>query len=94
METRSNHLLVGSIVLGLLATLVAFAIWIAGLSGSNLKEYDISSRHSVDGLAKGGSVSFSGVPSGQITAIELWKNDPQFVRVRVALKPDTPVKLP
>lgn len=91
METRSNHLLVGSIVLGLLAALVAFAMWIAGLSGSNAKEYDIFFRQSVDGLAKGGSVSFSGVPSGQITAIELWKNDPQFVRVRVALKPDTPV---
>ena len=65
METRSNHLLVGSIVLGLLAALVAFAMWIAGLSGSNAKEYDIFFRQSVDGLAKGGSVSFSGVHRGR-----------------------------
>ncbi|MFM5913403.1 MAG: MlaD family protein, partial [Chakrabartia godavariana] len=91
METRSNHLLVGSVVLILLAGLLAFALWIAGMSRGDTKEYDIFFRQSVDGLAKGGSVSFSGVPSGQITAIELWKNDPQFVRVRVALKADTPV---
>lgn len=91
METRSNHLLVGTVVLALIAGLLAFAIWIAGVSRGDAKEYDIFFRQSVDGLAKGGSVSFSGVPSGQITAIELWKNDPQFVRVRVALKSDTPV---
>lgn len=91
METRSNHLLVGTVVLALLAGLLAFAIWIAGISRGDTKEYDIFFRQSVDGLAKGGSVSFSGVPSGQISAIELWKNDPQFVRVRIALKADTPV---
>ena len=91
METRSNHLLVGSVVLVLLAIVVAFCVWIAGISRGDTKDYDIFFRQSVDGLAKGGTVSFSGVPSGQITAIELWKNDPQFVRVRVALRADTPV---
>ena len=30
METRSNQVLVGSIVLGLIAALVVFAIWLLG----------------------------------------------------------------
>ncbi|MFM7029270.1 MAG: MlaD family protein [Chakrabartia sp.] len=91
METRSNQLLVGSVVLALLAALLAFAIWIAGLSGGNTKEYDIFFRQSVEGLAKGSSVTFAGVPSGQVRHIELWKANPEFVRVRIAVDQDLPV---
>ncbi|MFM1982141.1 MAG: MlaD family protein [Chakrabartia sp.] len=91
METRSNQLLVGSVVLGLLAALLAFALWIAGLSGGNTKEYDIFFRQSVEGLAKGSSVTFAGVPSGQVRQIELWRANPEFVRVRIAVDEDLPV---
>lgn len=91
METRSNHLLVGSVVLALLAALLAFAIWIAGLSGGETKEYDIFFRQSVEGLAKGSSVTFAGVPSGQVRHIELWKPNPEFVRVRIAVDNELPV---
>jgi phospholipid/cholesterol/gamma-HCH transport system substrate-binding protein len=91
METRSNHVLVGSVVLGLLVALAAFLIWLSGLSGGNTKQYDIFFKQSVEGLAKGSSVTFSGVPSGQIVEIELWKENPEFKRVRVQLKNDTPV---
>jgi phospholipid/cholesterol/gamma-HCH transport system substrate-binding protein len=34
---------------------------------------------------------FSGVPSGQVKTISLWKNDPQFVRVRISVNDETPV---
>ena len=91
METRSNNVLVGAVVLALLAALAVFIVWLAGNTKGNVKPYDIFFTQSVDGLAKGGAVSFSGVPSGQITEIELWKNDPQFVRVRIEVKNDTPV---
>jgi phospholipid/cholesterol/gamma-HCH transport system substrate-binding protein len=91
METRSNHILVGGVVLLLLAALAAFLVWLSGVSGSKAKEYDIFFKQSVEGLAKGSSVSFSGVPSGQIVEIELWRDNPEFKRVRVALKQDTPV---
>ena len=91
METRSNHILVGGVVLGLLAALAAFLVWLSGLSGGDAKEYDIFFKQSVEGLAKGSSVSFSGVPSGQIIAIELWRDNPEFKRVRVSLKKDTPI---
>lgn len=93
METRSNHVLVGAVVLILLAMLALFTVWIARLGGTSEKEYDIFFRQSVDGLAKGSSVAYSGVPSGQVKEIALWKNDPQFVRVRISVKDETPVLL-
>ena len=91
METRSNHVLVGSVVLILLAVLAIFTVWIARLGGTSEKEYDIFFKQSVDGLAKGSAVVFSGVPSGQVKEISLWRNDPQFVRVRVSVDEKTPV---
>lgn len=91
METRSNHVLVGAVVLILLAMLALFTVWIARLGGTEEKEYDIFFRQSVDGLARGSAVTFSGVPSGQVKSISLWKNDPQFVRVRISVNEETPV---
>lgn len=91
METRSNHVLVGAVVLILLAMLALFTVWIARLGGTAEKEYDIFFRQSVDGLARGSAVTFSGVPSGQVQQIALWRNDPQFVRVRIRVTDDTPV---
>lgn len=91
METRSNHVLVGAVVLILIAVLALFAVWLARLSGGNEREYDIFFKQSVDGLSPGSAVTFSGVPSGQVKAIEFWKPDPQFVRVRISVKDDVPI---
>lgn len=91
METRSNHVLVGAVVLILLAVLALFIVWLARLSGGDERQYDIFFKQSVDGLSPGSSVSFSGVPSGQVKEIEFWKPDPSLVRVRVSMKPDVPI---
>jgi phospholipid/cholesterol/gamma-HCH transport system substrate-binding protein len=91
METRSNHVLVGAVVLALIAALAAFLMWLSGTATGKTKSYDIFFKQSVEGLAKGSIVTFSGVPSGQISQIELWRGNPEFKRVRVELKPETPV---
>lgn len=91
METRSNHVLVGGVVLAMLVALAVFIVWLAGVSGGHTKPYDIFFKQSVEGLSKGSSVSFSGVPSGQITDIELWRDNPEFVRVRIEVKEGTPI---
>ena len=91
METRSNHVLVGAVVLILLALVAIFTVWIARIGGSEEREYDIFFRQAVDGLVKGSSVTFSGVPSGQVKSISLWQPDPQYVRVRVSVNNDTPI---
>jgi phospholipid/cholesterol/gamma-HCH transport system substrate-binding protein len=91
METRSNHILVGGITLALLVGLVAFLVWLAGLGNANSKQYDIFFQQSVEGLSKGGSVTYAGVPSGEVKLIELWRANPGFVRVRIEVKEDTPI---
>lgn len=91
METRSNHVLVGAVVLILLAVLALFVVWLAQLSGGNDREYDIFYKQSVDGLSAGSQVTFSGVPSGQVKEIAFWQPDPSLVRVRITVKPEVPI---
>jgi phospholipid/cholesterol/gamma-HCH transport system substrate-binding protein len=91
METRSNHLLVGGVVLAMIVAVVAFIIWLSQVSGDDQKRYDIFFKQAVDGLAKGSIVSFSGVPVGQVELIALEPNSPEFVRVRISVREDTPV---
>jgi phospholipid/cholesterol/gamma-HCH transport system substrate-binding protein len=90
METRSNHILVGGVVLTLLTALLLFIVWIAGIGEGKRNEYDIFFQQSVEGLSTGGVVTFAGVPSGEVRDIELWK-DPGFVRVRIAVRENTPI---
>jgi phospholipid/cholesterol/gamma-HCH transport system substrate-binding protein len=91
METKSNHVLVGSVVLLLIAAVMVVAFWFSRISDGQDQQYDIFFSTSVDGLAKGSGVTFSGVPSGQVKEIKLWERDPSFVQVRIAVKDGTPV---
>jgi phospholipid/cholesterol/gamma-HCH transport system substrate-binding protein len=91
METRSNHILVGGVTLLLLALLVGFTIWLTRTGDGNKKHYDIFFQQSVNGLAKGSGVTFSGVPVGQIETIKLWEPDPDFVRVRISVAENVPI---
>ena len=91
METRSNHILVGGVVLAMLLALVLFVVWLSQAAGDQEKRYDIFFKQSVDGLAKGSAVTFSGVPVGQIESINLLPATPEFVRVRITVKEEAPV---
>ena len=91
METRSNHILVGGVVLAMIAAVLAFIIWLSQVSGEERKEYDVFFRQAVSGLARGSAVSFSGVPVGTIETITLEPRTPEFVRVRIAVREDTPI---
>jgi phospholipid/cholesterol/gamma-HCH transport system substrate-binding protein len=93
METRSNHVLVGGVVLILLAVLALFMVWISRFGAEGKREYDIQFKQSVDGLAKGSAVNFSGVPIGQVKDIKLDAKSPEFVRVRVSVDDKTPILL-
>ena len=91
METRSNHILVGGVVLALIVAVLAFIIWLSQVSGQERKEYDIFFKQAVDGLANGSAVTFSGVPVGQVDSINLEPKNPEFIRVRIAVDEETPV---
>ena len=91
METRSNHVLVGAVVLILLLVLALFTVWLARLGSNQEREYDIFFKQAVDGINRGSPVAFSGVPSGQVREIALYQPDPQFVRVRISVNEDVPI---
>jgi phospholipid/cholesterol/gamma-HCH transport system substrate-binding protein len=91
METRSNYVMVGAVTLAILAGLLLFTVWLAGLSGKTTKCYDIYFAQGVSGLNKGSNVTFSGVPVGQITQVSLLPQRPEFVWVRIEVDHETPV---
>lgn len=93
METRSNHILVGAVVLILLVAVAVFTVWLARVSDGGQKVYDIFFKQSVEGLARGSAVTFSGVPVGQVQEIKIWREDPDFVRVRISVAEDVPILL-
>ena len=91
METRSNYVMVGAVTVALIAGVLLFIVWLAGLSNKATKCYDIYFAQGVGGLNKGSNVSFSGVPVGQVQKISLLPNRPEFVWVRVEVDEQTPV---
>jgi phospholipid/cholesterol/gamma-HCH transport system substrate-binding protein len=91
METRSNHILVGSVVLGMIVAVILFIVWISQAAGDSDRPYDIYFE-GVEGLAKGSPVTYSGVPVGQVEDIVLPNAaQPENIRVRIKVREDTPV---
>ena len=91
METRSNYVMVGAVTVALLAGVLLFIVWLAGLSNKATNCYDIYFNQAVGGLNKGSNVTFSGVPVGQVKRISLLPNRPEFVWVRIEVDQQTPV---
>ena len=91
METRANHVWVGVVTLGLMALAAGFAMWLVHLSRTDRKPYDIYFRQSVDGLSKGATVTYAGVPAGSITDIQISPDDPGIVRVRIGIEDSVPI---
>ena len=91
METRSNYIMVGAVTVALLAGVLLFIVWLAGLSNKTTRCYDIYFAQAVGGLNKGSNVTFSGVPVGQVQKISLLPSRPEFVWVRVEVDEQTPV---
>jgi len=91
VETRSNYVMVGAVTVALLAGVLLFIVWLAGLSNKQTKCYDVYFSQGVGGLNKGSNVSFSGVPVGQVQRISLLPNRPEFVWVRIEVDQQTPV---
>ena len=93
METKAKNVWVGVVSLALLALLAFAIVWMARLGEGSRHEFDIFFKQSVDGLAKGSSVTFSGVPVGQVKQIELWEKDPSYVRVRIAVDKEVAIRV-
>ena len=91
METRANHVWVGAVTLLLLLAAAGFFVLLARLGERDNKEFDIFFEQSVGGVAVGSTVTYSGVPVGQVSDISIWDRDPEFVKVRIKVQGDTPI---
>jgi phospholipid/cholesterol/gamma-HCH transport system substrate-binding protein len=94
METRSNQIIVGSVVLGLMVGLVFFLVWLSQPNREGQKSYDILFTQSVGGLTKGAQVTYSGFPVGQVDLVELDRRNPEVVRVQITIADSVPVLAP
>ena len=93
METRANHVLIGSFALLVIAAAMLFALWIGKSSlDREFAEYDVIFKEAVTGLSKGGTVQYNGIQVGEVRRLSLAPNDPSQVIVHIRLGASTPVK--
>jgi phospholipid/cholesterol/gamma-HCH transport system substrate-binding protein len=92
METRARYVLVGAITLAAMAGLLGFLLWLARVEISrSYAQYDIV-FDTVSGLSQDSVVRYNGVDVGTVLAIDLDRDNPQFVRVRIEVNAATPVR--
>ena len=93
METRANHLMIGSFVLVVVLGLFGFVLWLAKIEiDQEFAYFGITFEEAVSGLSIGGDVRYNGIPVGTVTLIEIAPNDPSRVQVTLEVKRDTPVR--
>lgn len=92
MEIRARYLLVGAVVLGLLAALAVFSVWLARAGvDRQLARYEIAFAGAVSGLRDGGQVLYRGIPVGRVARIRIDPDNVERVLVTVEIERDTPI---
>lgn len=86
METRANHILIGSFVIGVVLLTLACLLWLGKFGGERDGAlYDIVFEESVIGLSKGSAVSYNGVPVGEVVSLAIDPKDLSRVMVRIRI---------
>jgi phospholipid/cholesterol/gamma-HCH transport system substrate-binding protein len=92
METQARYILVGSFTLAAMAALLGFLLWLAQVEINRFyAQYDIV-FDTVSGLSQDSVVRYNGVDVGKVLSIDLDRQNPQFVRVRIEISAATPVR--
>ena len=91
METRANHVLVGSLTLLGFAGAIALGIWLAKFNLERQYAYYDIYFDNVTGLSGAGDVRYNGVLIGQVLRINVDPQDPGQVQVRIETSYDSPI---
>jgi phospholipid/cholesterol/gamma-HCH transport system substrate-binding protein len=94
LETKVNYALVGAFVLTLAFAIVTGVLWVSA-GGTTRKDYDsylAFSNESVSGLNRQAPVKYKGVVVGSVQEIGLDPEDPQRVRLVLAIERGVPIK--
>ncbi len=93
METRANHVLIGSFALAVLVLAFLFVLWLGKLSlDREWAYYDVLFAEAVTGLTVGSAVQYNGIQVGEVRRLQLAPEDPSQVIARIRVGGDTPVK--
>ncbi|QBQ53434.1 MlaD family protein [Nitrosococcus wardiae] len=93
MDTKVNYMLVGLFTILLAIALTAIIFWLSAAPVTkNYQTYLAYMRESVAGLNMNAAVKYRGVDVGRVEAIELDKQNPERVRLTLAIEQDTPIK--
>ncbi len=93
METRANHLIIGSFVLAVTLLAFGFIYWMkhyaSGAAGNN---YNVVFDGSVQGLTEASSVLFNGLRVGAVNSIEIMPEDTRKVRAVISVRQNIPIR--
>lgn len=93
MERNAHYAAVGLATLVLFLGMILFVVWLARFQfNRDFDEYDIVFFGPVRGLSEGGEVHFNGIKVGEVTDLQLDKNNPNKVIARTRLTADVPIK--
>ncbi len=94
MEKDANYALVGLSTLILFLGMVIFGVWLAKVQFSrDYQLYDIVFQGPINGLTQGGEVRFNGIKVGEVTKIELARDNPKNVVARARVTSDVPIRV-
>lgn len=94
MNTKVNYTLVGLFVVLLTAVMLVVGVWLSyGLHAKHYNDYLVYMNESVSGLTVKAPVKYMGVDIGMVAEIGLRHDNPQQVRVLLALEEGTPVNV-
>ncbi len=94
METRANHLLIGSFVIVLIIACVNFAFWMQkGGVDNRTKDYVIYFTGSVGGLTRASQVLFNGIRIGRVHEVQIDEKDTRRVKVIVRINERAPIRV-
>ena len=93
METRAPYALIGLFVMAVIGAAFGFVYWLHNSGGlSERTVYRVHFENTVSGLLKGASVLFNGIRVGEVTALQLDRDNPTAVNATIAVDAGTPVR--
>ncbi|MGN6669931.1 MAG: MlaD family protein [Candidatus Nucleicultricaceae bacterium] len=93
MESKANYTIVGLFVIGFFVALFAFVVWMTRMDvHGQSTTYDIFFEGSVTGLRENEQVRYHGLPIGYIMSLEVDREDPEFIQVRVKISEPTLIR--
>lgn len=92
MEVTAHYTRVGLFVIILTVIFIIGGLWLSvGLSGKSYNDYIVYMHESVSGLSIKAPVKYNGVEIGYVSEIDLYKKNPQNVRLMLEIQEGTPI---